>query len=45
MPLIILSGTVAAALIFTDLSIWEAAILGAILAPIDAGLGHAVMSS
>ncbi|MES0361143.1 MAG: cation:proton antiporter [Anaerolineales bacterium] len=45
MPLIILAGTIAAALMFTDLSIWEAAILGAILAPTDAGLGHAVMSS
>jgi NhaP-type Na+/H+ or K+/H+ antiporter len=45
MPLIILVGSIAAALLFTDLSIWEAAILGAILAPTDAGLGHAVMSS
>ena len=45
MPLIILAGTIAAALLFTDLTIWEAAILGAILAPTDASLGHAVMSS
>jgi NhaP-type Na+/H+ or K+/H+ antiporter len=45
MPLIILLGTVVAALTFTDLTIWEAAIIGAILAPTDAGLGHAVMSS
>jgi NhaP-type Na+/H+ or K+/H+ antiporter len=45
MPLIILAGTILAALVFTDLSIWEAAILGAILAPTDASLGHAVMSS
>jgi NhaP-type Na+/H+ or K+/H+ antiporter len=45
MPLIILAGTIAAALMFTELSIWEAAILGTILAPTDAGLGHAVMSS
>ena len=45
MPLIILAGTTLAALMFTELSIWEAAILGAILAPTDAGLGHAVMSS
>ncbi|KPK13382.1 MAG: hypothetical protein AMJ56_02065 [Anaerolineae bacterium SG8_19] len=45
MPLIILLGTVVAVPIFTELSIWEAAILGAILAPTDAGLGHAVMSS
>lgn len=45
MPLIILVGSIAAALLFTELTIWEAAILGAILAPTDAGLGHAVMSS
>ena len=45
MPLIILAGSIAAALTFTELTIWEAAILGAILAPTDAGLGHAVMSS
>ena len=45
MPLIILIGTILAAVMFTNLSIWEAAILGAILAPTDASLGHAVMSS
>ena len=45
MPLIILVGSIAAALLFTELTIWEAAILGAILAPTDEGLGHAVMSS
>lgn len=45
MPLIILAGTIAAALLLTDLTVWEAGILGAILAPTDAGLGHAVMSS
>jgi NhaP-type Na+/H+ or K+/H+ antiporter len=45
MPLIILAGTITAALIFTELDFWEAAILGAILAPTDASLGHAVMSS
>ena len=45
MPLIILVGSVVAGLIFTKLSIWEAAILGCLLAPTDASLGHAVMSS
>lgn len=45
MPLIILAGTAVAAVMFTELSIWEAAILGTILAPTDAGLGHAVISS
>ncbi len=44
MPLIILAGTILAALMFTGLSIWEAAILGCVLAPTDAGVGHAVMS-
>jgi NhaP-type Na+/H+ or K+/H+ antiporter len=37
-------GTGAAALLFPALSIWEAAILGAILAPTDAGLGQVVVS-
>jgi NhaP-type Na+/H+ or K+/H+ antiporter len=45
MPLVILAGTILAVMMFTELSIWEAAILGAILAPTDASLGHAVMSS
>jgi NhaP-type Na+/H+ or K+/H+ antiporter len=45
LPLTIFLGTVAAALLFTNLTIWEAAILGTILAPTDAGLGHAVASS
>jgi NhaP-type Na+/H+ or K+/H+ antiporter len=45
MPLIMVAGMITAALLFTELSIWEAAILGVILAPTDAGLGHAVMSS
>jgi NhaP-type Na+/H+ or K+/H+ antiporter len=45
MPLILLAGTIVAALLLTELSIWEAAILATVLAPTDAGLGHAVMSS
>ena len=45
MPLVILIGTVAAVLIFTDLSFWEAAVLGAILSPTDASLGLAVVTS
>jgi NhaP-type Na+/H+ or K+/H+ antiporter len=45
LPLTIFFGTVAAALLCTNLTIWEAAILGTILAPTDAGLGHAVASS
>jgi len=45
MPLTIALGAVVAALLFTDLSIWEAAILAVILAPTDAGLGQVVVSS
>ncbi len=45
MPLTILFGAVVAALLFTELSVWEAAILATILAPTDAGLGQVVVSS
>jgi len=45
MPLSIVLGALVAALLFTDLSIWEAAILATILAPTDASLGAAVVSS
>jgi NhaP-type Na+/H+ or K+/H+ antiporter len=45
MPLVMLMGTVFAMLLFTDLSFWEAAVLGVILAPTDASLGLAVITS
>jgi NhaP-type Na+/H+ or K+/H+ antiporter len=45
MPLTILLGGVAALLLFSDFSIWEAAILATILAPTDASLGAAIMHS
>ncbi len=45
MPLTIALGTVAAALLLTDLSFWEAAIVGTVLAPTDAALGEAVVSN
>lgn len=45
MPLTIAMGTVAALLIFPGVSVWEAALLAAILAPTDAALGQAVVSS
>ena len=45
LTLTILFGAVMAALLFTDLGIWEAALLGAILAPTDASLGQAVISN
>lgn len=45
LPLTIAAGTAAATLLLTDLSIWEAAIIGTVLAPTDAGLGQAVVNS
>ena len=45
MPLTIAFGTVTAALLLTDLSFWEAAIVGTVLAPTDAALGQAVVSN
>lgn len=45
MLLTILLGTLAAKLVFPELSFWEAGILGAILAPTDAGLGQAIVTS
>ncbi len=43
--LTIFLGAVAAHLVFPQLSFWEAGILGAILAPTDAGLGQIIVSS
>jgi NhaP-type Na+/H+ or K+/H+ antiporter len=45
MLLTIFLGAVAARALFPHLSIWEAGILGAILAPTDAGLGQIIVSS
>jgi NhaP-type Na+/H+ or K+/H+ antiporter len=45
MPLTIASGTIVAALLFADLTVWEAAIVGTVLAPTDAALGQAVVSN
>jgi NhaP-type Na+/H+ or K+/H+ antiporter len=45
MLLTILLGAVAALLIFDKISIWEAGILAAILAPTDAGLGQVIVTS
>ncbi|MFC2054829.1 cation:proton antiporter [Chloroflexota bacterium] len=45
MPLTILTGMVVAVLLFSDLTVWEAAILATILAPTDASLGAAVVNS
>jgi len=45
MLLTIILGGIVARLVFPGLSIWEAGILAAILAPTDAGLGQIVVSS
>ena len=45
MPLTIALGTACAALLLTDLTFWEAAIVGTVLAPTDAALGQAVVSN
>jgi NhaP-type Na+/H+ or K+/H+ antiporter len=45
MPLTITLGTVVAALVLTDLTVWEAAIVATVLAPTDAALGQAVVSN
>lgn len=44
LPLTIILGAVGAGLIFDQLSVGEAMILGVLLAPTDAALGHAVVS-
>jgi NhaP-type Na+/H+ or K+/H+ antiporter len=43
--LTIILGTLAAMVVFTQLTIWEAGILAAILAPTDAGLGQIIVNS
>jgi sodium/hydrogen antiporter len=45
MPLTILLGMAAGAILLTELEFWEAAIVAAVLAPTDAALGQAVVSS
>ncbi|MGB3097860.1 MAG: cation:proton antiporter [Solirubrobacterales bacterium] len=45
LPLTIAVGWLLAVLLFTDLGVWEAAIIGAIIAPTDAALGEAVTSN
>ncbi|MGI9659433.1 MAG: cation:proton antiporter [Gaiellaceae bacterium] len=45
MPLSIVLGLVLALPLITDLEFWEAAVIAAVLAPTDAALGHAVVSS
>jgi sodium/hydrogen antiporter len=45
MPLTVALGAGAAALLLTDLTFWEAAIVGTVLAPTDAALGQPVVSN
>ena len=45
MLLTILLGALGALVVVGGLSLWEAGILAAILAPTDAGLGHVIVSS
>lgn len=45
MPLTILLGMAAGAVLLTELEFWEAAIVAAVLAPTDAALGQVVVSS
>jgi NhaP-type Na+/H+ or K+/H+ antiporter len=45
MLLTILLGALAALVVFNQLTLWEAGILGAILAPTDAGLGQIIVNS
>jgi NhaP-type Na+/H+ or K+/H+ antiporter len=45
LPLIIVAGTLTAALLFPQITIWEAALLAALLAPTDAALGQSVVSA
>ena len=45
MPLTVILGTLAAMWLFPEFTMWEAALLAAVLAPTDAALGQAVVSS
>ena len=45
MPLTIAGGLAAAVVLFDGLNVWEAALVAAVLAPTDAALGHAVVTS
>lgn len=45
LPLVVVTGTVIATQIFPALTLWEAALLAALLAPTDAALGQSVVSA
>jgi NhaP-type Na+/H+ or K+/H+ antiporter len=45
LPLMMVFGTIVAAILFADLTFWEAAVLAIILTPTDASLGQAVVTN
>ena len=45
LPLMMIMGTMVAAILFAELTFWEAAVLAIILAPTDASLGQAVVTN
>lgn len=45
LPLMMIFGTVVAAILFAELDFWEAAVLAVILSPTDASLGQAVVTN
>jgi NhaP-type Na+/H+ or K+/H+ antiporter len=45
LPLTMVTGTLAGLMLLPDLTVWQAAVLAVILAPTDAALGQAVVSS
>lgn len=45
MPLTIAAGTALAVLMFSDLTVFEAAIIGTVLSPTDAGLGQSLINN
>jgi NhaP-type Na+/H+ or K+/H+ antiporter len=45
LPLMMLFGTIVAAMLFAELTFWEAAVLAIILSPTDASLGQAVVTN
>lgn len=45
LPLTMVAGTVVALVLFADLTWWQAALIGVILAPTDAALGQAVVAN
>ena len=45
LPLTMVAGAVVAALVFAGVELWQAALIGVMLAPTDAALGQAVVAN